>query len=236
MMAGAGLDPRRGLFPPFMKADLDRARRRAREARAGRRRSTASASRRRRSCAGSSPRAASGQKSGQGFYAYPQPDDEQPGEAVKLETRGDVAIAWLANGQMNSIAPQVIRDLGAVWEAVEGRRRARARHRLGQPAAVLRRRRHQGLHADGRGGRRASCSTRRTRCCASSGTEGDRDDRRGQRRSPSAAAASWRWPATCASPRSRRSSASPRSSSGSSPASAARSACRGSWARARRSR
>ena len=27
-----------------------------------------------------------------------------------------MAIAWLANGQMNSIAPQVIEDLGKVWE------------------------------------------------------------------------------------------------------------------------
>ena len=60
-----------------------------------------------------------GQKSGQGFYPYAQPDDEQPGETVKLETRGDVAIAWLANGLMNSIAPQVIVDLRAVWEKVE---------------------------------------------------------------------------------------------------------------------
>jgi enoyl-CoA hydratase/3-hydroxyacyl-CoA dehydrogenase len=38
---------------------------------------------------------------------------------VKLETRGDVAIAWLGNGLMNSIAPQVIVDLRAVWEKVE---------------------------------------------------------------------------------------------------------------------
>jgi enoyl-CoA hydratase/3-hydroxyacyl-CoA dehydrogenase len=60
-----------------------------------------------------------GQKSGQGFYPYAQPDAEQPGEVVKLETRGDVAIAWLANGQMNAIAPQVIADLRAVWEKVE---------------------------------------------------------------------------------------------------------------------
>jgi enoyl-CoA hydratase/3-hydroxyacyl-CoA dehydrogenase len=53
-----------------------------------------------------------GQKSGQGFYAYPQPDAEQPAEVVKLETRADgVAIAWLANGQMNSISPQVVEDL-----------------------------------------------------------------------------------------------------------------------------
>jgi enoyl-CoA hydratase/3-hydroxyacyl-CoA dehydrogenase len=57
-----------------------------------------------------------GQKSGQGFYAYPQPDAEQPAEVIKLETRGDgVAIAWLANGQMNSISPQVVQDLEKVW-------------------------------------------------------------------------------------------------------------------------
>ncbi|MEA2334287.1 MAG: enoyl-CoA hydratase / 3-hydroxyacyl-CoA dehydrogenase, partial [Solirubrobacteraceae bacterium] len=57
-----------------------------------------------------------GQKTGQGFYAYPQPDAEQPAEVIKLETREDgVAIAWLANGQMNSISPQVAGDLGKVW-------------------------------------------------------------------------------------------------------------------------
>jgi enoyl-CoA hydratase / 3-hydroxyacyl-CoA dehydrogenase len=61
-----------------------------------------------------------GQKSGQGFYPYAQPDDDQPGEAVKLETRGDVAIAWLANGLMNAIGPPVIADLAAIWERVEG--------------------------------------------------------------------------------------------------------------------
>jgi enoyl-CoA hydratase/3-hydroxyacyl-CoA dehydrogenase len=61
-----------------------------------------------------------GQKSGQGFYPYAQPDDDQPGETVKLETRGDVAIAWLANGLMNAIAPPVIADLAAIWEKVEG--------------------------------------------------------------------------------------------------------------------
>ena len=60
-----------------------------------------------------------GQKSGQGFYAYPRPDAEQPAETVKLETREDgVAIAWLANGQMNSLSPQVIADLRSVWGAI----------------------------------------------------------------------------------------------------------------------
>jgi len=60
-----------------------------------------------------------GKKSGQGFYPYPQPDPEQPGEGVKLETRGDgIAIAWLANGQMNSISPQLVADLEKVWDKV----------------------------------------------------------------------------------------------------------------------
>jgi enoyl-CoA hydratase / 3-hydroxyacyl-CoA dehydrogenase len=61
-----------------------------------------------------------GQKTGQGFYAYPQPDAEQPAEVVKLETRSDgVAIAWLANGQMNSISPQVAGDPEKVWAKVK---------------------------------------------------------------------------------------------------------------------
>jgi enoyl-CoA hydratase/3-hydroxyacyl-CoA dehydrogenase len=59
-----------------------------------------------------------GAKSGQGFYPYPRPDAGYEQAVVKLETRGDVAIAWLANGQMNSISPQVVEDLGKVWSAV----------------------------------------------------------------------------------------------------------------------
>ena len=79
-----------------------------------------------------------GQKTGQGFYAYPQPDAEQPAEVIKLETREDgVAIAWLANGQMNSISPQVVEDLEKVWAHGQGVRRAGARDRLLEPVAVL---------------------------------------------------------------------------------------------------
>ena len=118
MMAGAGLDPRRGLFPPFMKADmegLDVVLERLESAteRHGERFAPPLVLRR------LVAQGRLGQKSGQGFYPYAQADDEQPGETVKLETRGDVAIAWLGNGLMNSIAPQVIADLGAVWEKVE---------------------------------------------------------------------------------------------------------------------
>ena len=121
MMAGAGLDPRRGLLPPFLKADVEGldtvlARLESAEERHGERFAPPTVLRR------LVAQGRLGQKTGQGFYAYPQPDAEQPaGESavVKLETRGDVAIAWLANGQMNSIAPQVIRDLGAVWAKVQ---------------------------------------------------------------------------------------------------------------------
>src|SRR5271170_6392396 len=107
MMAGAGLDPRRGLLPPFMKADsegLDTVLERMENAaeRYGER-FTPPVILRRLVAQGRL-----GQKSGQGFYPYPRPDAEQPAETVKLERRGEVAIAWLANGQMNSIAPKVV--------------------------------------------------------------------------------------------------------------------------------
>ena len=122
-----------------------------------RRSATASASRRRRSCAASSLRVASGRRAARASTPIPQPDAEQPAEVIKLETRADgVAIAWLANGQMNSISPQVVEDLGKVWQQVEGLRRARARDRLLKPVPVLGRRRHQGVHDDGRGGRASS--------------------------------------------------------------------------------
>jgi enoyl-CoA hydratase/3-hydroxyacyl-CoA dehydrogenase len=119
MMAGAGLDPRRGLMPPFMKADsegLDSILERMESAqeRFGERFAPPTVLRR------MVAQGRLGQKTGQGFYAYPQPDAEQPAEVIKLETRSDgVTIAWLANGQMNSISPQVVEDLEKVWAKVK---------------------------------------------------------------------------------------------------------------------
>jgi len=119
MMAGAGLDPRRGLLPPFMKADsegLDSILERMESAQEKWGERFAPPTILRRLVA----QGRLGQKSGQGFYAYPQPDAEQPAEVVKLETRpGAVAIAWLANAPMNSLSPQVVKDLQSVWEKVK---------------------------------------------------------------------------------------------------------------------
>ena len=78
---------------------------------------------------------------------------------MKLESRGDVAIAWLANGQMNSIAPQVIEDLGKVWEAAASAGVRALVIASSNPMLFSRRRRHQGVHAARRGRRAQRCST-----------------------------------------------------------------------------
>ena len=117
MMTGAGLDPRKGLFPPFWKADLEGLdtileRTEQLEEKHGERFAPPVTLKR------LVAQGRLGLKSGQGFYPYPQPDEGDQPETVKLETRGDVAIAWLANLPMNAISPDVIRDLGKVWEKV----------------------------------------------------------------------------------------------------------------------
>ncbi len=122
MMAGAGLDPRRGLLPPFWKADvegLDKVLEQMEnlEEKYGDRFAPPVTLRR------LVAQGRVGLAGGQGFYPYPQPDDGEQPDTVKLETRGDVAIAWLANLPMNAVSPDVIRDLKTVWERVkaEGR-------------------------------------------------------------------------------------------------------------------
>ncbi len=118
LMAGAGMDPRRGLLPPFMKADvmgLDTVLERLEALQEAHGERFAPPAILRRLVA----QGRLGTKAGSGFYAYPQPDEGDQPETVKLETRGDVAIAWLANGQVNPISPDVIRDLGTVWDRVK---------------------------------------------------------------------------------------------------------------------
>ncbi|HEX6752785.1 MAG TPA: 3-hydroxyacyl-CoA dehydrogenase NAD-binding domain-containing protein [Solirubrobacterales bacterium] len=118
MMAGAGLDPRKGLLPPFWKADvegLDEVLERMEGLRERHGDRFAPPVLLRRLVA----QGRLGMASGQGFYPYPRPDEGEQAETVKLETRGEVAIAWLANAPMNAVSPDVIRDLGTVWERVK---------------------------------------------------------------------------------------------------------------------
>ncbi len=61
-----------------------------------------------------------GAKTGQGFFAYKQPDDGfEQGEAVQLETCDGYAIAWLDRPPANSLSSQVISELARIWEHVE---------------------------------------------------------------------------------------------------------------------
>jgi enoyl-CoA hydratase/3-hydroxyacyl-CoA dehydrogenase len=65
-----------------------------------------------------------GKKTGQGFFPYPQPDAGDQRETVLLETRGDIAIAWLNKPPANPLSPQAVRDLIDLWDEVEGKARA----------------------------------------------------------------------------------------------------------------
>jgi len=69
-----------------------------------------------------------GAKTGQGFFAYARPDESgfEQGDAVKLETRGDVAIAWVDRPPANSLSPQVISELTRLWDHVDADESVRA--------------------------------------------------------------------------------------------------------------
>jgi enoyl-CoA hydratase / 3-hydroxyacyl-CoA dehydrogenase len=62
-----------------------------------------------------------GATSGQGFYPYPRPEAGYETAPVKLDRRSeDIAVLWLDNPPANSLSPQVIDELAAAWNAVEG--------------------------------------------------------------------------------------------------------------------
>ena len=89
-----------------------------------------------------------GKKTGQGFFPYPRPDEGQSREAVVLETRGDVGIAWLNRPPTNALSPQVVREIADLWDEVDGKLRALviASSNIFTFSAG---RRHQGVHEDG---------------------------------------------------------------------------------------
>lgn len=60
-----------------------------------------------------------GVASGQGFFAYPRPDPGWEERPVKLESRGEVAIAWLDRPPANSISPEVAQALRELWRSLE---------------------------------------------------------------------------------------------------------------------
>src|SRR4051794_2732962 len=114
MMAGAGLVP-----PPFARADatgLDEVVRKLETAAEdwGERYAPPLLLRR------LANQGRTGLKAGQGFFPYKRPDADgfDQGGTVTLETRGDVAIAWLDSPPMNALSPTVVADLKRVWDHV----------------------------------------------------------------------------------------------------------------------
>jgi enoyl-CoA hydratase/3-hydroxyacyl-CoA dehydrogenase len=123
MMAGAGMDPRRGIMPPLMWADITGLdvvleKLEALEERFGERFEPPAILRR------FVLQGRLGLKAGQGFFPWPRPDEGWGEGPVQLETRGDTAIAWLNNPPANSLSPEVIQALKKVWDEVDGKYRA----------------------------------------------------------------------------------------------------------------
>jgi enoyl-CoA hydratase/3-hydroxyacyl-CoA dehydrogenase len=58
-----------------------------------------------------------GAAAGQGFFPTPRPDAGESGP-VKLESRGELAIAWIDNPPANSITIEMIDSLSALWRRV----------------------------------------------------------------------------------------------------------------------
>jgi enoyl-CoA hydratase/3-hydroxyacyl-CoA dehydrogenase len=67
-----------------------------------------------------------GAKSGQGFFPYPRPDAGFEDAPVKLESRGQLAIAWLDRPPANSISPEVVEALHTAWDGVSSGGEVRA--------------------------------------------------------------------------------------------------------------
>ena len=119
MMMGAGILP-----GPFTRADEAGPRRAAGRARARARRVGRQLRAAGDPARASSPRAGWARSPARASSPIPQPDAGDQRETVLLETRGDVGIAWLNRPPANPLSPQAIRDLIDLWEQVDGKLRA----------------------------------------------------------------------------------------------------------------
>lgn len=118
MMAGAGMDPRRGILPPLMWADIEGLdvvleKLEGLEERFGERFEPPSILKR-FVAAGRL-----GLKAGQGFFPWPRASEGWGDGPVQLEKRDGYAIAWLNNPPANSLGPEVVEGLTKVWEHVD---------------------------------------------------------------------------------------------------------------------
>ena len=220
MMAGAGLDPRKGLLPPFWKADVEgldkvletmerleeKLRRALRPAdhpeAAGR-----PGPPRPRDRPGLLPLPA-GRRGRAGRDGQAR-DPRQRRHRLARQPADELALAAGDRGPGDGLGPgQGGDEIGAMVIASS------------VPVVFSAGADIKAFTTLDAGERRRADQHAPTRSSATSARPGSRRSPRSTR-SPSAAAASWRWPATCGSPPRPRSSASPRSSWGSSPASAA---------------
>jgi enoyl-CoA hydratase / 3-hydroxyacyl-CoA dehydrogenase len=119
MMAGAGMDPRRGILPPLMRCDIEgldtvlEKMERAFSDHGDRFEPPAVLKR-------LVAQGRLGQKAGQGFFPWPRPSEGFEEPPVQLEVRDGYAIAWLNNPPANSLSPDVIKAIAKVWERVDG--------------------------------------------------------------------------------------------------------------------
>jgi enoyl-CoA hydratase / 3-hydroxyacyl-CoA dehydrogenase len=125
MMAGAGMDPRRGILPPLMRCDvegLDTVLERMERAYADHGDRFEPPAILKRLVA----QGRLGQKSGQGFFPWPRPSEGFTDPPIQLELRDGYAIAWLNNPPANSLSPEVIKAIATAWERVDGDESLRA--------------------------------------------------------------------------------------------------------------
>jgi enoyl-CoA hydratase / 3-hydroxyacyl-CoA dehydrogenase len=66
-----------------------------------------------------------GVKSGQGFFPYARPDPGWEERPAQLETRDEIAIAWLDRPPANSLSPDMIGTLRELWDEVVAAREVR---------------------------------------------------------------------------------------------------------------